>query len=441
MSVSKITARKAAVSTLLKTAQSRGYSNIELDAAIKKFGLEGVERAFFTALFYGVIERKITLDYIISRLSSRTLDDIDIKVLTILETGIYQLRYMDKVPESAAVNESVKLCDEFYAPKNSGAFVNALLREYIRKKDDIPFPDRKKEYIKYLSITYSVPAWLCEKWSREFGSDCEKLFEATFRSPRMTLRVNTLKTNADELVSSLASLGIKAERTKFAPHGVRLLGAVPTEKLDANSGMFFVQDEASQIAVAALGATAGDTVIDCCAAPGGKSFGAAMSMENTGVVYSFDLHKSKISLIEKGAARLGISIISADVQNGAERRGDMPTADKIICDVPCSGLGVIAKKPDIRYKSPDEFEKLPTLSLKILETAAGYLKSGGDIVYSTCTLSKAENEEVVEKFLASHAEFSLRPFEVGGLKSDGMLTLLPHVHRTDGFFISKLHKN
>ena len=148
-----MTARFAAVSTLLKTAQSRGYSNIELDAAIKKFNLSGVERAFFTALFYGVIERKITLDYIISRLSSRKLDEIDIKVLTILETGIYQLRYMDKVPESAAVNESVKLCSEFYAPKNSGAFTNAVLREYVRKKDEIPFPDAKKDYIKYLSAT------------------------------------------------------------------------------------------------------------------------------------------------------------------------------------------------------------------------------------------------------------------------------------------------
>lgn len=436
-----ISSRKAAVSTLLKTAQSRGYSNIELDAAIKKFNLSGVERAFFTALFYGVIEKKITLDYIISRLSSRRLDDIDIKVLTILETGIYQLRYMDKVPESAAVNESVKLCDEFYAPKNSGAFVNALLREYIRKKDEIPFPDRKKEYIKYLSVTYSVPAWLCEKWSREYGPECEKLLESTTYSPRMTLRVNTLKTSADELISSLASLGVKAEKTKFAPNGVRLLGAVPTEKLDANSGMFFVQDEASQIAVAALGATAGDTVIDCCAAPGGKSFGAAMSMENTGKVFSFDLHKSKMSLIEKGAQRLGITIISADVQNGALHRDGMPEADKIICDVPCSGLGVIAKKPDIRYKSPEEFEKLPALSLKILETAATYLKSGGDLVFSTCTLSKDENENVAKEFLGSHHEFSLRPFEVGGLKSDGMLTLLPHVHKTDGFFIAKLHKN
>lgn len=436
-----MTARFAAVSTLLKTAQSRGYSNIELDAAIKKFNLSGVERAFFTALFYGVIEKKITLDYIISYLSSRKLDEIDIKVLTILETGIYQLRYMDKVPESAAVNESVKLCSEFYAPKNSAAFVNALLREYIRKKDEIPFPDRKKEYIKYLSATYSVPEWLCEKWLGEFGAECEKLLEATTYSPRMTLRVNTLKTTADGLIEKLSSLGVKAEKTKFAPHGVKLFSPVPIETLAPLENDFFVQDEASQIAVAALGAAAKDVVIDCCAAPGSKSFGAALDMENTGAVYAFDLHKSKISLIEKGAARLGISIICADVQNGAERRDGMPEADKIICDVPCSGLGVIAKKPDIRYKSPEEFEKLPALSLRILDTAAGYLKSGGDMVFSTCTLSKEENGDVIEKFLASHPEFTPKPFKVGSLESDGTLTLLPHVHKTDGFFVAKLHKN
>ena len=434
-------ARKAAVSTLLKTAQSRGYSNIELDAAIKKFGLEGVERAFFTALFYGVIERKITLDYIISKLSSRKVCDIDIKVLTIIETGIYQLRYMDKVPESAAVNESVKLCDEFYAPKNSGAFTNAVLREYIRQKDAIPFPDAKRDWLNYLSVTYSVPVWLAKKWSEEYGADCEKLLDALSHTPRMTLRANTLKTTTDELVQKLAETGIKSARTKFAPCGVRLLSAVPTEELEKFSDLFFVQDEASQIAVAALGAKPGDTVIDCCSAPGSKSFGAAMDMENSGSVLAFDLHKSKIGLIEKGAARLGISIISADVQNGTEVRRNMPAADKIICDVPCSGLGVIAKKPDIRYKSPEEFEKLPELSAKILDTASTYLKSGGDILFSTCTLSKEENERTVEKFLASHSDFSLSPFEAGGIRSNGMTTLLPHVHRTDGFFIAKLHKD
>ena len=279
-------AREAAVSTLLKTAQSRGYSNIELDAAIKKFDLSGVERAFFTALFYGVIEKKITLDYILSVLSSRDVADVDITVRTIVETGLYQLMFMDKVPESAAVNESVKLCTRFYAPKNSGAFVNAVLREYIRRKDDVPFPDKKKNYIKYLSVTYSVPEWICRTWQSDYGKDCEKLLASLSHAPYMTLRVNTLKTTPDALTASLKERGVEARKTKFARDGVKLRGHVPTETLDELAENFIVQDEASQIAVEALGAKAGDTVIDCCACPGGKSVGAALEMNNAGTVYS-----------------------------------------------------------------------------------------------------------------------------------------------------------
>ena len=436
-----LSARKAAVSTLLKTMQSRGYSNIELDAAIKKFNLSGVERSFFTALFYGVIERKITLDYIISRLSSRKADETDIKVITIIETGIYQLRYMDKVPESAAVNESVKLCREFYAPKNSEAFVNAVLREYIRKKDEIKFPSPEKEPTKYLSVTYSVPEWICSLWSNELGFDqCENLLGTLAAAPKMTVRVNTLKTTEEEIIGKLNSLGINARRTKLAPHGVRLLGPAPSEVISALDGEMFVQDEASQIAGAALGAARTDTVIDVCACPGGKSFYAALDMENEGKILSLDLHKNKLGLIEKKAEKLGITIIKTDVQNGTEARENMPAADKIICDVPCSGLGVIAKKPDIRYKAESEINDLPALQKKILDVASSYLKDGGDLVYSTCTLRRAENEDVIRDFLASHKDFSPCPFKVGDLSSDGITTLYPHIHKTDGFFIAKLHK-
>ena len=433
-------AREAAISTLLKTTQSRGYSNIELDAAIKKFDLSGVERAFFTALFYGVIEKKITLDYILSVLSSRDVADIDIKVLTIVEAGLYQLRYMDKVPESAAVNESVKLCTRFYAPKNSGAFVNAVLREYVRRKDDIPFPDKKKNYIKYLSVTYSVPEWICRAWQGDYGKDCEKLLSSLSHAPYMTLRVNTLKTAPDALIEALKEKGIEARKTRFASAGVKLRGHVPTEALEELSGLFTVQDEASQIAVEALGAKEGDTVVDCCACPGGKSVGAALEMKNTGAVYAFDLHANKLGLIDRAAEKLGITIIKTGVQDATKKRENMPAADKIICDVPCSGLGVIAKKPDIRYKSPDDVKNLPALQLEILKTNASYLKSGGDLVYSTCTLRKCENEDVVNAFLKENGDFALAPFEVGELKSDGMTELFPHIHGTDGFFIAKLHK-
>ncbi|MBQ0125901.1 MAG: 16S rRNA (cytosine(967)-C(5))-methyltransferase RsmB [Clostridiales bacterium] len=434
-------AREVTLSTLLKTVQSRGYSNIELDSAIKKYSLEGAERGLFTALFYGVIERKITLDYIISALSDRAMESIDIKVLTILEMGIYQLKFMDKIPESAAVNESVKLCEKFYAPKNSGAFVNALLRNYIRKKDGIPYPDRNNDYAKYLSVTYSVPEWICSLWIKERGNECEKMLEEFSAPPFMTLRVNTAKISVDEFLSKLGELGIKAYRGRISPSSVRLGASVPLSSLGSLAGLYFVQDEASQAAVAALGVKEGDTVIDCCACPGGKSFGAATDMNGKGKVLSFDLHKSKLSLIEKTAAALGISIIETAVQNGAQKRENMPLADKIICDVPCSCLGVISKKPDIRYKAPDDIKDLPALQAKILENNASYLKAGGDMVYSTCTVNKRENEDVVNAFLKKHGEFSLCPFETGELRSMGMIQILPHHFKTDGFFIAKLHKN
>lgn len=437
-----LSARQAAVSTLLKTVQSRGYSNIELDTAIKKYELTGVERSFFTALFYGVIERKITLDYIISAISSRKIEDIDVKVMTILECGVYQLRYMDKVPESAAVNESVKLCEKFYTPKNSEAFVNAVLRGYIRKKDEIAFPDKKKEMIKYLSITYSVPEWICSLWVRELGfSECEKLLDSISLTPKMTVRTNTLKTDEAALIAEFEKLGVMAKRTRFAPHGVRLLGPAPMEIISKIDGLFFVQDEASQLASAALGAKEGDTVIDVCACPGGKSFSAALDMNDRGRVLSFDLHKNKLGLISEAAKKLGISIIETNVQNGTVPRPDMPKSDKVICDVPCSGLGVIAKKPDIRHKGEDEIKDLPALQKKILDVASSYVCAGGDIVYSTCTLRKAENEDVINDFLNTHKDFSLCPFDAGTLHSSGMITLYPHVHKTDGFFISKLHRN
>ena len=209
---------------------------------------------------------------------------------------------------------------------------------------------------------------------------------------------------------------------------------------EAFSELFIVQDEASQLAVEALGAKAGDTVIDCCACPGGKSVGAALQMKNEGAIYAFDLHKNKIGLIDGAAEKLGISIIKTDVQDATKRRENMPRADKIICDVPCSGLGVMAKKPDIRYKSPDDIKSLPALQLEILRTNAAYLGSGGDIVYSTCTLNKRENADVVNAFLAERSDFSLSPFDIGDIKTDGMCELFPHIHGTDGFFIAKLHR-
>jgi 16S rRNA (cytosine967-C5)-methyltransferase len=242
------------------------------------------------------------------------------------------------------------------------------------------------------------------------------------------------------LSEALNLAGIKAEISSLSKYSILLDGAIPVSRLEPFEGEFFVQDEASALCVAAMDAKPGETILDACACPGGKSFGMAMSMKNEGSIRSLDLHKNKLSLIETGAEKLGISIIETGVQNASVHNPEMPLFDKILCDVPCSGLGVIAKKPDIRYKSEEDITRLPLLQAKILETNAAYLKEGGTLVYSTCTLNPAENREIVENFLKNHPEFSLCPFRAGIAVCDGMLEILPYEYGTDGFFISKLYK-
>ena len=433
-------AREAAYTALLKYENNASYSNIELDGTIKKYNLTGVERSFFTALFYGVIERSITLDYYISKLSERPVDEIDTNVLIILRMGLYQLVYMDKVPESAAVNESANLARRFWAKKNSENFINAVLRGFIREKDKIAMPDAKKNFIKYLSVKYSMPEWLCRLFAKGYGkTKAENIFEAMNRVPPMTLRANTLICSREELASELAAAGIESIPTKSAPHGLRLRGSTPYEKLLPFEGKFFVQDEASQICAEALGAEKGERVLDACACPGGKSFAIALRMENEGTLLSCDLHKNKLSLIERGAEGLGITIIETRERNAAKPDEECGEFDRILCDVPCSGLGVIAKKPDIRRKKEEDIERLPEIQAQILRESAKHLKRGGTLVYSTCTLNPKENKEVVEAFLAENKDFALVPFKIGALEaSEGMKELFPHIHKTDGFFIAKL---
>ncbi len=435
-------AREAAYTALLRYENNASYSNIELDGTIKKYGLVGVERSFFTALFYGVIERSITLDYYITKLSARKIAEIDRDVLIMLRMGLYQLMYMDKVPESAAVNESVALARRFWAKKNSENFVNAVLRSYIREKDKIPLPDNKKHYIKHISVKYSMPEWLCVLFAKSYGkSKTESIFEAMNSVPPMTLRVNTLKITPAEFTEKLTADGIECRKTKNAPYGVNLRASVPYETIAKYEGEFFVQDEASQICTEVLGAKPGERILDACACPGGKSFGIALAMENEGKILACDLHKNKLSLIERGAAGLGISIIKTMERNGAKEENESGMFDRILCDVPCSGLGVIAKKPDIRRKNPVDIERLPEVQAKILAESARHLKSSGTLVYSTCTLNPKENKEIVENFLAENKDFELVPFKVGEIECEGYTELFPHEHHTDGFFIAKIRKN
>ncbi len=436
--------RDIAYLSLLKCEKQKSYTNIEVDSAIEKYGLVGSDRAFYTALVYGVYERKITLDYIISMCSSREISKIDIEILVILRMGIYQILYMDSIPDHAACNECVELCKRNKI-KSASSFVNALLREVLRKRGSITFPDKNKSPVRYLSVCYSFPEWLCEMWISDYGfQNCESLLTSLNVSPDITLRVNTLKTDKETIVKGLGEQGIKAKYGDYAQNAVNLMQSVPVSNLDIlNNGDVFVQDEASQLCAEVLCAEGGELVIDTCACPGGKSFSIGLNMGNVGKIYSFDLHASKLSLIKRGAGKLGIDIIETKEHDGSiPFEALIGMADRVLVDAPCSGLGVIAKKPDLRYKEKSSIERLPEIQYNILSSSAEYLKVGGVLVYSTCTLNRRENECVVKRFLSEHRNYKVLDFDFSnGLKSKkGMLTLYPDIHHTDGFFISRIIK-
>ena len=435
----KTNIRYLALDLLIRCEKEKAFSNIAIDTVIRRHSLTGADRALLTALFYGVIEKKLTLDYIISKLSNIPKSKIETDTQNLLRLGLYQLSFMDKIPQHAAVNETVAL-----AKPRSRSFVNALLRRFTRERDSISFPSPDRDTAKYLSVRYSVGEPLCKRLLDVYGADeCERLFDAISHNPPITLRVNTLKTSTDALLSELSANLPSAKRTKNAPDGVTVDGVALSELSALSNGLCTVQDEASQICVAVLDARAGDLVIDACACPGSKSFGAAMDMKNEGKLLSFDIHENKLSLVQSGAERLGISIISTEAHDAREPiESLLGAADRVICDVPCSGFGVIAKKPELRYKDPEESKRLPEIQLSILKTVSRYLKRGGVLVYSTCTLLPEENEGVLKKFLLENADYSPVPFKIGEIDAkDGMITLLPHKHSTDGFFIAKLTRN
>lgn len=427
---------------ILKTALSGAtYSNIAIDNALKKNNLSEVDAGLLTAIVMGVTERKLTLDHIIDKLSANP-DRVDVDTRILLEMGIYQVLYMDRIPEYAAVNESVTL-----APRRSTGFVNAVLREFLRKKKKGAigelYPDEQGDPIGYLSVFYSFPEDVCRRFTEIYGYErTKRIFEIFNRPPKLTLRINTLKIDREGYTKLLDERGIRYTISERLGNAVLLENISFSALPGFEKGYFFVQDEASQICVEAVDAQPGMLMVDACSCPGSKSFGSAIKMENTGKILSYDLHESKLKLIEKSAARLGIEIITAGVRDGrAFDEALEGKADRVLCDVPCSGLGVIAKKPEIRYKNLADFARLPEIQADILENCSRYVKPGGVLVYSTCTVLPEENCENVEKFLLNHPEFQPLDFEVGGITSEkGMLSLSPDLHGTDGFFVAKLKK-
>lgn len=429
--------RKLAHELLLSYEAEERYANLLLSSPKVK-ALSKEELASLTVLFYTTVEKKLKYDYIICAYAKRQASDIDPFVLAALRLGLCQIYDMKSVPDFAAVNETVKLARH----KGEEGFINAILRKAVREKEDPPLPDRSKNAARYMSVYYSVPLKTVKYFISFFGDDAERLLEVYSRPSSLSVTVNEGKISRDRLIRKLADLGYKCLPSRYSANGVSFEESLPPKSIEGFSeGEFFVQDEASRIAAAALDARLGETVIDVCSAPGGKALAAAIKVGKEGRVYAFDLHESKLSLINESTLRLGldnVTVRSLDATKGCEEL--FGEADKVICDVPCSGLGVFGKKPDLRYKDIDEAKELPPLQSEILKKSAEYLKPGGVIVYSTCTLNPEENEGVTDSFIRDNSGFTYEDFEVSDLKCKGKITLLPHIHGTDGFYIAKLRK-
>ena len=426
--------RKIALDMLLDYELNGKYVNLSLSSHSAD-GLSASERGQLTALLYTAVEHKITYDYYIASLSGRNISDVDVYTQNLLRLGLCQIFDMRSIPDFAATNETVKLARN----KGEASFVNGILRAAVRNKDNMPIPSAEKNFKRYLSVKYSFPLWMVKRFASIFGEEgCEELLSFYNNEKYTDITVNKAKNDVQALREELS-----AESTFDNGLSLRLRGSVNPERLAGfYEGKFFVQDTASATAVKALDPKSGDRVIDVCACPGGKSFAAASLMGGKGEIFAFDLHESKLSLISEGAARLGFSNIKIAQRDAiAPDESLFATADKVICDAPCSGLGVLSKKPDLRYKEEESIRDLPALQLKILTESAKYLKRGGKLIYSTCTLNPSENEDVVSEFLRENSDFKAVDFEVGSLSSkDGMLTLIPHIHKTDGFFMAKLKK-
>lgn len=430
--------RRAAVAALMHAEQG-GYANLVLNQALKDFTGTPRDRAFCAALFYGTVERLITIDYLLAPFLKKPLARLDREVRAILRCGLYQARWMKSVPVPAAVDESVALTRGMGKTSACG-MVNAVLRRAAASDlAGVRWPDEPAR----LGIEYSVSPAIARLLYKAYPDDCEDILRASFTPPPLCVRVNTLKTDAAALTAALARACISA-RPGEAPDSLYLENPGDVTRLDLfQQGMFHVQGAASQLACAALGAKPGETVLDLCAAPGGKSALLAQEMQNSGTLIARDIAQNRLSLIGSAFQRLGVACARVEAGDAARYDASLTGADAVLCDVPCSGLGVLAKKPDIRLKTLDTLEELTGIQQAILETASHYVRPGGRLVYSTCTLNPAENGGVVQDFLARHPEFSaqnLPRVPAGALLDGGLMTLLPHRTGMDGFFVAFLTK-
>lgn len=418
--------RKLAVNILIKIEKDGAYSNLALSEFFKDTDLSSENKAFVSALVYGVLDRKITLDYVLSKFLKTPIKKTAPFTLNVLRTALYQIMFMDKIPESAAVNEAVKLIKKSKESRNSG-FVNAVLRSVLRSDNLIP----QDNSINSLSVKFSAPIYMVESFVSDYGVDTAiSLLEESLKSAPFTLKVNTIKTDKEALKTELENIGISARLGNIENSLILEKGINLKKNEFFKKGYFHIEDEASQRAISVLNPSENERLLDICAAPGGKTFTIAEQMLNKGEIIACDLYPHRVALIDEGAKRLGIGIIKTKACDATVFDDSLGVFDAVLCDVPCSGFGVIRRKPDIKYKQIEDFCELEAIQKSILSNAVKYLKKGGRILYSTCTLRKKENEDVVHSFLEENKEFSLVTEK----------TLMPHIDKTDGFYYALMEK-
>jgi len=438
-----LTARSAAVRALLTVHEKGGYSNVVLEELLSDCDLGAADRALASRLLYGVTERRLTLDYLLNHTASTPVKMMDPAVREILRVAVYQLVYMDKTPAFAAINEAVEQTKQFGFGRLSG-FVNGVLRRiqrgYAEMLENLPTTD------KGLEIRYSIPRHWIRAWRAAYGEDVlNGLLTHLNDAPPAYIRVNTAATSTVDFCRVLTEHNVAYAAIEHLPDALCIMNPASLHSLPQEcQRQYYFQDLASQWCCFALNAQPGEQIADLCAAPGGKTMTVAQYMNNEGHIWAGDIHQHKCTALDRRVREFGFDMISVRQQDAsAEPPAELLNRmDRVICDVPCSGLGVIRRKPEIRYKQEEEFTDLPALQYRILEQGARLVRIGGTLQYSTCTLRPQENQEVVARFLREHPEFQpkLLPLEScfagSGLPVSHEITLFPHVHGTDGFYIA-----
>lgn len=444
-----LSARQAAFNTLLRIEKERSYAEILINRELLTGALRGPERGLYTELVYGTLRRQGNLDHVIAQFSHTQVTRLERSVLLLLRLGLYQLLYLDRIPASAAVNETVKLAKQL-APKAAG-FVNAVLRNTDRKRNDIRYPDPDKEPAAYLAARHSHPRWIVDDWLSQLGfAETAELAAVMATPPPFTIRANRLRTDRELLQQRLASENAPSTPCRYAPDGLVFTASVSLPSLPSfAAGLFTVQDEASQLAALLLAPRAGDTMLDLCAAPGGKATYLAELTGDQGTLRACDRNPRKLELISEAAARLGLTSIAVTALDAGKSLTPLGEElfDRVLVDAPCTGLGVIHRNPDGKWwKEPADPARLATTQAAIIRQAATRLKPGGVLVYSTCSTTIVENEQVVDNFLNEHPDFMVEPVssvlpQIAELEtSRGFFRSWPHRHGMDGFFAARLTK-